>query len=527
MDSLHEYLVKLSDTLDKEGKKECSDAVDGLIKASSVQKVAQYVGVIGYVLRQNRAMSNCVRKKRASSKGSMQDVVLDCLKEYQDGQNYQDTQWTSKYAQVIQTEPDKFDTSHLHFLSNIGSDNEIELHIDSIRKTAELFIENQVDEVLFNTMIEHISTFGEILNKEVKFRHPFKLAAAPNRGWWSRNWNPSELSANPRSWSSKNRNRGADKDVQQSVSNISNMLSQVRGFINQKNMSNEYELANQSLGLINQIQQEAINMQSKPAIRGREAGNAPALYLDAFLSSLNAFKRNPLDEKFYSDSVYGLWNQFHSRLYTRGDQDNSYERMRETLNTMGDPDDPFADQPGTAEDPSSTPDSAPASPIPEGAVNSAVEELRREFGGNAAKALSYIEPVFQGDERAKDVIQKMKMMLSSPSSGTPASPDPVDPASAATPTPDPAATPSPDPVAAPETGPATRPVPRRGYRPMPTASCLDTVTKIADVLDGVDKSLADILDEYLENNKDVLSELPEFPEVSSLIKEEKTELLNK
>ena len=111
-----DHLVKLSDSLDKAGKSQCSNIVDGLIKDRSITKIAQYVGVIGYVLKQNRAIANCVRKKRVANSGSMQEVVLDCLKEYQDGQEYGNNEWTAKYAQVIEDSPKDFGSSQTDFL---------------------------------------------------------------------------------------------------------------------------------------------------------------------------------------------------------------------------------------------------------------------------------------------------------------------------------------------------------------------------------------------------------------------------
>ena len=82
MDKIRMYLVEISDRLEREVKTTCVDAIDELVKTSSLKKVAQYVGVIGYVLKQERAMSNCIRKKRAASSSEpMQEIVLGCLKE--------------------------------------------------------------------------------------------------------------------------------------------------------------------------------------------------------------------------------------------------------------------------------------------------------------------------------------------------------------------------------------------------------------------------------------------------------------
>ena len=223
MVDLATYLMALADKFDKEGNVTCADAVDNLLlKTSSLEKVAQYVGAIGYVLKQNRAMMNCVRKKRVASKGSMQDVVMSCLKEYQDGQNYHDTQWTSKYAEIISQKPNLFKTCHLSFLHDLGTAWDIETHINNVRTAAQIFKDNEIDEEKVNTILSHIETLGKMLQKETE-KHPFKLAA-PLRGWWSRLWNPEESNQrNPLGWGKKGRERkwhGDDLDLEIEMNNV-------------------------------------------------------------------------------------------------------------------------------------------------------------------------------------------------------------------------------------------------------------------------------------------------------------------
>lgn len=69
--NLSEYLANLADRLDRDGKIKSANAVDNLLQNGSLEKVAQYVGAIGYVLKQERAMANCIRQKRVSSSGPM------------------------------------------------------------------------------------------------------------------------------------------------------------------------------------------------------------------------------------------------------------------------------------------------------------------------------------------------------------------------------------------------------------------------------------------------------------------------
>jgi hypothetical protein len=231
MGSLQSYLLELSDRLDKQGKQICADAVDDLVKTASLQKLAQYVGVIGYVLKQNRAMGNCIRKKRAGSQSPMQEVVLDCLKEYQDGQDYHDTEWTSKYAQVIQHEPQQFDVAHLFFLSTVGDEGKISEHIEKVEKVAVMLEDNGIEEEVFASILGHLGTLGNLLSKDSETHSNFKLAA-PRRGWWSRFWNPSDKGSfwsafNPRRWSRDARERGQDLDAIQELDAILNDLSSI------------------------------------------------------------------------------------------------------------------------------------------------------------------------------------------------------------------------------------------------------------------------------------------------------------
>ncbi len=224
MSELTQYLLTLADRLDRDGKPTCADAVTELIKTASLDKVSQYVGVIGYVLKQNRAMGNCIRKKRVATKGSMQDVVMSCLKEYQDGQEYQDDQWVSKYAQTISQRPELFKTAHLSFLQDLGQEWEITEHINNIRTASQVFHDNDVDEEQINLILSHVETLGEMLKKEAVAYRPFKVAAPPKRSLWSRFWNPGEGDVwSPMGWGSKGRTRrwrGDDKDLDLEMDHI-------------------------------------------------------------------------------------------------------------------------------------------------------------------------------------------------------------------------------------------------------------------------------------------------------------------
>jgi len=230
MANLQNYLIELADKLDQSGRHKSANAVDNLIKTASLNKVAQYVGVIGYVLKQERAVSNCVRRKRAKTGGSMQDIVLSCLKEYQDGQDYHNDEWTSKYAQVVGSHPDLFKESHLSFLSELGQEWGMENHINAVREAVGIFREEQVDEEKINMILSHIDLLGDILRKEAVSTRPFKVAAPSRRSWWSRFLTPGKENFSPFGWGDKGKRRrryGDDLDLMSEIQFLAQKISHI------------------------------------------------------------------------------------------------------------------------------------------------------------------------------------------------------------------------------------------------------------------------------------------------------------
>ena len=212
MSDLTEQLISLSDRLDKEGKPSCANAVDSIIKSASLEKIAQYVGVIGYVLKQHRAMGNCIRKKRANSEAPMQTVVFECLKEYQDGQQYSNTEWTAKYAQLAQESAD-INCTLKTLLESAREHNDIGDHLSAMSKTAETLSKHSEDKTVIHSVLSDVNTIKNIL--EGMDTNPFKVAAPQSpRNWWSRFWSPS--------WTS----RGEDKDTEHEMDQL---LEDIRG----------------------------------------------------------------------------------------------------------------------------------------------------------------------------------------------------------------------------------------------------------------------------------------------------------
>jgi hypothetical protein len=94
--AVHNELVILANELDRAGYRESANAVDSVLR--SLNKTAQYVGVQGYWVRNDRCWKNCYRQKRASTpKKPVQEVWFECQAEYADSINKDDSKW-DKYA---------------------------------------------------------------------------------------------------------------------------------------------------------------------------------------------------------------------------------------------------------------------------------------------------------------------------------------------------------------------------------------------------------------------------------------------
>lgn len=273
MSNLTEQLIDLSDRLDKKGKTSCANAVDNIIKSASLEKVAQYVGVIGYVLKQHRAMGNCIRKKRASSDSPMQTIVLECLKEYQDGQQYSNTEWAAKYAQLAQKSSYSNETLKA-MIESVKDYNDIGDHLNSVSKTAEMLNSNEEKETVIHTILSDVNTIKDIL--EGMNTIPFKVAAPKSpRNWWSRFWSPS--------WTS----RGEDKDTEHEMSQL---LEDIRGIslITQKMKFNIDKIKTQVSSYLGSL--------------STQDPNNPIAEREDYVNNI-VNKINDLDEKNWSKSI--------------------------------------------------------------------------------------------------------------------------------------------------------------------------------------------------------------------------------
>lgn len=200
MDKIASYLVPVADHMDSIGKPECANAIDNLIKTASMQKVAQYVGIIGYVLKQTRAIANCQRRKQAENKDrSKQELVMECLKEYQDSQDYHHTDWTEKYASFIQNNVDSFDDSHLNWINSIKVANNITEHVKMIKEAQLILNKNDIKDNMIEDLVSCMNSLNGVLSSEGQPENFFKVAGR----WLDRLRNtdaPLSGKASPKKW---------------------------------------------------------------------------------------------------------------------------------------------------------------------------------------------------------------------------------------------------------------------------------------------------------------------------------------
>lgn len=295
---LTEHLIELSDSLDKAGKTQCSNAVDGLIKNKSVTKIAQYVGAIGYVLKQNRAMENCVRKKRVTDSGSMQEVVLGCLKEYQTGQEYGNNDWTAKYAQVIEDSPENFESLHRDFLNVIAQENDISDHMIKVREAGKVLIENKIDDSLFKAILADLDQLDALFKEGDADHRPFKLAAPRSqRGFWNRLFSPSGS------------RRGIQKDTELEMDNVLESISIIAQSAQQiRNSISAIQFTSTSLGRYPAISSAASNLSPSDWNRTLQATQALQAIIGSSPPDPNLFQ---LRELIYgvSNNIGNVYNQ--------------------------------------------------------------------------------------------------------------------------------------------------------------------------------------------------------------------------
>ena len=579
MDKISEQLIQLSDTLDKAGKTKCANVIDELIEHKSLMKVAQYVGVIGYVLKQNRAMGNCIRKKRVSSTASMQEVVLGCLSEYQDGQQYGNNEWTSKYAQVIKECPEDFDPSFArHFLEALADENQMSDHISNV-KEAQKILQSLHDDALndkgyaLHQVVADLCDLEKVLKEGDADHRPFRVAAPPSgRGNWSRFWSPS--------WS----RRGKDKDTQfemdaviESLMNIQGNVQQIRSGISQllyqsravqdpkiqqyiqslsdtnwgettkgihilnqglsdlwmRDPNSAEELnsiskqiegnVNQVFTNIKEVQDNMYNLRLRDPVKGRGSlKSATEEYAD-LARALDRLYINPLDERalHYSLKLHGrLEDTLNERA---GAQDPGYN---EWINSPGSELGMGRRFPGTPSNGPATLGPGVGSPLqPSPETENALQQMTNDENV-LAMFVNFLSHMLLQSKSSKsheairelhDLFKEKQENLSNEQPQTTAQPEAPGQPGNVVQTGDEAVDRYNDPNRQGLMGMVPFMSNEPGENPNAvTGSTLQKLTKVADVLNDWNGDLAELLREYIADEED---RLPEFPSTSSIIKE--------
>jgi len=152
-----EDMLGLANYADKIGHFSLANDIEEAIKDRSLLKVAQYVGAIGYALQfGRRSVANCIRKKRASSNQPMQEIVMECLSEFQE-QPFYENKWLGKYAsQDVQFYVNKLikeaaragidpSSATTNFIKDLTEQNDLQNDIGKINKLWQRVKESSLD----------------------------------------------------------------------------------------------------------------------------------------------------------------------------------------------------------------------------------------------------------------------------------------------------------------------------------------------------------------------------------------------
>lgn len=98
MQNIIKNITEVATELEKKGLSKTASILDSIAEQSIQIKTAQYLGVQGYAIRNDRCLKNCQRIKKAKNINmSAQQAVQECLNEYSKSINNDNAQW-DKYA---------------------------------------------------------------------------------------------------------------------------------------------------------------------------------------------------------------------------------------------------------------------------------------------------------------------------------------------------------------------------------------------------------------------------------------------
>jgi len=157
-----EKITQVATQLDELGKTKTADAIDQVAGDLVLLKTAQYVGIQGYWIRNNRCWMNCYRQKRASNPdSSAQEVWTECHEEYEASINNPKSGW-EKYAD---------DLSSLRKFSSESAKKYVKLESEGFAKYLKKRAKNSSDIplILKTAMQRREAEFEEKIHKDVQY----------------------------------------------------------------------------------------------------------------------------------------------------------------------------------------------------------------------------------------------------------------------------------------------------------------------------------------------------------------------
>jgi len=172
MENIIKNLTKIASSLDNKKQIKIASQVDKFADRLMQIKTAQYVGIQGYWIRNERCWTNCYRQKRAKTPDKASQVVWqECQNEYVESINNPTSGWekyandtslkkfASKHQQELIEEERKFFNDSVRTKIANGMDSVIAIY-DTVEQRKGAYINEQVE--LANSMLK----FAEKLDKD-------------------------------------------------------------------------------------------------------------------------------------------------------------------------------------------------------------------------------------------------------------------------------------------------------------------------------------------------------------------------
>lgn len=207
MENIFSELALIANLLDKKGHIKFADSVDGIISSALDIKVAQYVGIQGYWIRNSRCWGNCVRQKKTSDpKMASQDIWAACHKEYLSSLGSPDSTW-DKYADTSEGMV-KSASARVDFDKSLQKKIEAKIAAGSDTRSSIIASLDEQQGEYFGRLIEDSSSLIRIADSLTEDDLDLALrlgSAAAGLSKMARWWHPADWMGGVGDWANKNR----------------------------------------------------------------------------------------------------------------------------------------------------------------------------------------------------------------------------------------------------------------------------------------------------------------------------------